>query len=62
MSWRSGNEGLTGKLSRKNLPQLDESKIRLIKDFEWWDGPLAGLLEYEGSEQLTQNLEKLIQS
>lgn len=48
MSWRIGNEQVTGPVKRAGLPQLDESKITLLKDFEWWDGPLTGVIEYEG--------------
>ncbi len=41
------DEKLTGSVSRTGLPQLDEFKIRLIEDLEWYDGPMSGLMTYE---------------
>lgn len=31
---------------KSQLPQFDESEIRIRKSYSWWDGPLSGLMEY----------------
>ena len=31
----------------ESLPRLDETQIRLVWHFDWWDGPLNGLAEYD---------------
>jgi 3-isopropylmalate/(R)-2-methylmalate dehydratase small subunit len=31
-----------------NVPRLDETAIRLIWSMEWWDGPLNGIVQYNG--------------
>jgi hypothetical protein len=46
--WRSGQKDLLSAAARRDYPQLDEMQIKLVDDFDWWDGPLSGVAEYGG--------------
>lgn len=46
MSWHEKKGNF---LPAKDLVQFDESKIKILKSIDWYDGPLTGFIEYEGT-------------
>ena len=45
MAWRDLDE-----TDLSTLRQLDEKQIKLLYHLSWWDGPLTGVVEYQGRE------------